>query len=97
LRAEIVHLGEEFEVHLGGQRLVKPRGIREYPNPLADLGRLADHIVAAHRSPPLGGRYQAGEDAHRGGLPRSVGAEHTENFSLPDADRKVTNRPVITI
>jgi hypothetical protein len=63
----------------------------EVADALADLGRLLEHVESrdAHRA--LGGRQEAGDDAHGGRLPGAVRAEETEDLPGHRRERHVLN------
>ena len=81
-------LEEGGDLHFRVQR----RALWQIPDPPPDLeGGLGD-VQTADQHPPLGGRHEAGDDPHGGGLPGAVRPQEAEDLSLRDAEAEVRYR-----
>ena len=54
-------------------------------------------VVPAHRDPAGGGRDEAGDHAHGGGFPGTVGAQEAQHFARPHRERQVVHGELVPI
>jgi len=80
---EVEQLPDEHEVLPAGEVLVDRGVLAGQPDLLADPVRIARHVEPGHLGKAGIGSQQGGQDAHRGGLPGAVRAEHAEHGALP--------------
>ena len=67
------------QVLAAGQQLVEGGVLCGHADAALHRGGLADHVVAGDACRAGVGQRQRGEDPHRGGLARAVGAEHAQD------------------
>src|SRR5208282_6936863 len=61
---------------------VERRVLWQVTDAFAHFERIFEDVETRQPGRPAGGRQEAREDAHRGGLPGSVGAEETQDFAF---------------
>ncbi|MNY05377.1 hypothetical protein D3C86_1380970 [compost metagenome] len=86
-----VHLAHEFEVLAGRQPLVERGGLGEHPGLGAQAAAVDGRVEPEHAARAAGGRKQAVEEAHGGGLARAVRAEDPEDRSLVDLEAQAVH------
>ena len=59
---------------------------------LARAELIPENVAPGHLRPPGGGRQVAGKHSHRGGLPRAVGTEESDNLSLAHLEVDLVHR-----
>ena len=71
---------------------VERRRFRQIAGPALGLDRLVEDVEARDDGFALGGRHEAGEDAHRRRLAGAVRAEEAEDLAALDAEADVVDR-----
>jgi hypothetical protein len=82
----VVEAPDHLQVLEAGQVLVDRRVLPGQADAGPQGGRLADDVVAGHARAAAVGRQEGGEDAHRRGLARPVGAEQPQHAALGDRE-----------
>jgi hypothetical protein len=83
---QVVEAPDHLQVLEAGQVLVDRRVLPGQADAGPQGGRLADDVVAGHARAAAVGRQEGGEDAHRRGLARPVGAEQPQHAALGDRE-----------
>ena len=93
LAAQVGEAPHHVDVLPAGQVLVHRGVLPGEPDGAADRVGLGDHVVAEHRGAPGVGAEDGGEDAHDGGLARTVRAEQTEHRAGLHLERDAVEGP----
>src|SRR3954469_463912 len=91
---EAPQLGDELEER--SHRHVRVRGgvLRQVADQALRLDGRLDHVVGADGDLAGGGRHEAGDHPHGGGLAGAVRAEEAEHLAALDGERDAVDRPL---
>jgi hypothetical protein len=86
------HRGEEAEVLLDREIGIEGEPPRHVPNAGANCPEVAHHVEAEDLGRTTVGKEEGGEDAEKGRLPRTVGADEPEQLATIDLERDTVER-----
>jgi hypothetical protein len=86
---QAVQAGVEAEHLFDAQLAVERHALGQVADAAAHLQRAVHHVVARDGNGAAGGGQVARQDAHGGGLPRSVGPEQADHLALRDLEGDV--------